>query len=347
MKFFNGILETPDEAIDRLDDIGGPHSHTNYPWGWAQCGNTPVQVVQAEHPRRRRARAAGRPLHRGFVAAGQAGTRRGQFVNVADIVADDLRADRRHTARDLSRRRATSGHRALVRVDAGRRRRARHEHAAVLRDGRQPRPRRRRVEGRVQARRGRRLRHRAVGALPPRRPTGPSATDLAAAQPDKLAELVELWWQEADRHGVLPDRRADDRALRRPLPAPLPSPDRSALRLPAPDVTAARPGGGRDRGPQLRPHRAGHPRPRETTGCSSRPAPRTPASRCSCRTIVSWSTTTPSTTTPWSSPTSRCPPATSTLAAATSDAARAGRARSRSRSTASRRATPICRCSCG
>ena len=43
MKFFNGILETPDEAIERIDDIGGPHSHTNYPWGWAQCGNTPFK----------------------------------------------------------------------------------------------------------------------------------------------------------------------------------------------------------------------------------------------------------------------------------------------------------------
>ncbi|MEI2638674.1 MAG: sulfatase-like hydrolase/transferase [Microthrixaceae bacterium] len=51
MKFFNGILETPDEAIGRIDDIGGPHSHTNYPWGWAQCGNTPFPLVQGQHPR--------------------------------------------------------------------------------------------------------------------------------------------------------------------------------------------------------------------------------------------------------------------------------------------------------
>ena len=43
MKFFNGILESPDEAIERIDDIGGPHSHTNYPWGWAQVGNTPAK----------------------------------------------------------------------------------------------------------------------------------------------------------------------------------------------------------------------------------------------------------------------------------------------------------------
>ena len=43
MKFFNGILETPDEAIDRVEEIGGPHSHANYPWGWAQAGNTPFR----------------------------------------------------------------------------------------------------------------------------------------------------------------------------------------------------------------------------------------------------------------------------------------------------------------
>ena len=43
MKFFNGILETPDEAIHRIDEIGGPHSHSNYPWGWAQAGNTPFR----------------------------------------------------------------------------------------------------------------------------------------------------------------------------------------------------------------------------------------------------------------------------------------------------------------
>ena len=43
MKFFNGILETPDEAIAQIDEIGGPHSHSNYPWGWAQAGNTPFK----------------------------------------------------------------------------------------------------------------------------------------------------------------------------------------------------------------------------------------------------------------------------------------------------------------
>lgn len=43
MKFFNMIMEMPDEAIHRIDDIGGPSSHSNYPWGWAQAGNTPFK----------------------------------------------------------------------------------------------------------------------------------------------------------------------------------------------------------------------------------------------------------------------------------------------------------------
>ena len=43
MKFFNFLIETPDEAVERIDDIGGPHSHANYPWGWAQAGNTPFK----------------------------------------------------------------------------------------------------------------------------------------------------------------------------------------------------------------------------------------------------------------------------------------------------------------
>jgi arylsulfatase len=43
MKWFNGIRENVDEAVLRLDDIGGPHSHCNIPWGWAQAGNTPLK----------------------------------------------------------------------------------------------------------------------------------------------------------------------------------------------------------------------------------------------------------------------------------------------------------------
>ncbi len=42
MKFFNLIIETPEQAIAHIDDIGGPHSHTNYPWGWTSSRSSPI-----------------------------------------------------------------------------------------------------------------------------------------------------------------------------------------------------------------------------------------------------------------------------------------------------------------
>lgn len=42
--FFNMHAEDIDDLVaHRLDDIGGPHSHSNYPWGWAQAGNSPLR----------------------------------------------------------------------------------------------------------------------------------------------------------------------------------------------------------------------------------------------------------------------------------------------------------------
>jgi arylsulfatase len=42
--FFNMQQEDLDDIVaNRLDDIGGPHSHSNIPWGWAQAGNTPLR----------------------------------------------------------------------------------------------------------------------------------------------------------------------------------------------------------------------------------------------------------------------------------------------------------------
>ncbi|MCP4749992.1 MAG: arylsulfatase [Proteobacteria bacterium] len=43
MKFFNGVPEVLEESLERLDEIGGPNTNTNYPWGWAQAGNTPLK----------------------------------------------------------------------------------------------------------------------------------------------------------------------------------------------------------------------------------------------------------------------------------------------------------------
>ncbi|HVX21353.1 MAG TPA: arylsulfatase [Acidimicrobiales bacterium] len=37
-----------DEMFDRLDQIGGPLTHNNYPWGWTMAGNTPFKRWKRE-----------------------------------------------------------------------------------------------------------------------------------------------------------------------------------------------------------------------------------------------------------------------------------------------------------
>jgi arylsulfatase A-like enzyme len=51
-KYFNFVIESPDDAVARIDDIGGPDSHTNYPWGWAQAGTTPRSSGTSRTPTR-------------------------------------------------------------------------------------------------------------------------------------------------------------------------------------------------------------------------------------------------------------------------------------------------------
>jgi arylsulfatase A-like enzyme len=211
MKFFNGILETPDEAIERLDDIGGPHSHTNYPWGWAQCGNAPFKWYKQN-------------THEGGVhvpmivhAPGRVaapGKLRDQFVNVSDIVPtiydlvgvtppeiyrgiDQLPVTGHSFAGALADPSTGStntlqyfemnGSRALVAEQSGVRWKAVCKHDAGADYDTEPWELYRLTDD------------------------WSECTDLAATDPEKLAELIDLWWTEADRHGVLPldDRLAE------------------------------------------------------------------------------------------------------------------------------------------
>ncbi|HSM67873.1 MAG TPA: sulfatase-like hydrolase/transferase, partial [Ilumatobacteraceae bacterium] len=257
MKFFNGIFETPDEAIGRLDDIGGPHSHTNYPWGWAQCGNTPfkwykqntheggVHVPMVIHAPR-------------MIPAGQAGTKRSQFVNVSDIVPTiyelvgveppevyrgveqlpvtghsfaPVLADPDHPATNTLQYFEMGGSRALVADDGDVTWKAVCKHTQGADYDAEPWELYRLTDD------------------------WSECNDLAATHPEKLAELIERWWSEAERHGVLPldDRMfelfgarfrpnsphpVDRRYVYRPPMSPLPGPASAAIGGRAFDLTA-------------------------------------------------------------------------------------------------------------
>ncbi len=206
MQFFNGILETPDEAVAHLDEIGGPHSHTNYPWGWAQAGNTPFKWYKQN-------------THEGGVhvplivhwpaGVDDAGGLRTQFHHVNDIVAtlyDVIGVDPPTTRRGLEQIPISGVSMAysFAEPDAPTRKEIQYfemaGHRGLWHDG-----------------------WKAVTRHEPRSSfdddvwelyhvdIDPSETnDLAATRPDKLAELIDLWWEQAEEHGVLP---LDDRMI--------------------------------------------------------------------------------------------------------------------------------------
>ena len=206
MKFFNFILESPEEAIERIDDIGGPHSHTNYPWGWAQAGNTPFKWYKQN-------------THEGGVhvplivrwpgRVPDPGGLRDQFCHVVDVVPTvfDLlgvtppdvyrgtpqmpvsgtsflpsMTDPAASPPRRSQYFEMMGHRALY--EDGWKAVTRHTAGVPFEDDQWE------------------LYHLDVDRS--------ECHDLAAHHPAKLDELIARWWEEAERHGVLP---LDDRTI--------------------------------------------------------------------------------------------------------------------------------------
>ena len=208
MKWFNGLVEDPVAAQAHLDEIGGPRSHTNYPWGWAQAGNTPfrwykqntheggVHVPMVVHwPR--------------GIPTDQRGTLRDQFTFVADIAP---------TIYELVGVEAPEVHRGIEQMPVTGR-----SFAAALLDPSAPSTNRVQVFENAGSRAIIADGWKAVCKHEPGadyetepwelydlRTDRSECEDLATADPERLAALVELWWEEAERHGVLP---LDDRTM--------------------------------------------------------------------------------------------------------------------------------------
>ncbi len=216
LMFFNRLRPTMDEMLAQIDEIGGPTLYNNYPRGWAQVGNTPLRFYKqntyeggirdpliVHWPKR--------------VTAG--GEIRDQYHHVSDIMPtvldcvgvaapeayrgvpqlpiegvsltynfDDKAADTRHPVQYYE----MLGHRAIW-AD-GWKAVTMHRPGEDFDDDQ--------------------------WHLYNTEADFAEIHDLAEAEPEKLQQMIALWWAEAGKYNVLPldDRSTELFALRRQVP---------------------------------------------------------------------------------------------------------------------------------
>lgn len=205
----NPVPEEDFEAIqDKLDGIGGPHSYTDIPWGWAQVGNTPLRWYKQD-------------THAGGVrvpmiihypeGVTDPGGIRNQFHYVNDIAPTILEV------LQLEPRSSYGGYEQMPISGTSL--------AYTLSDGSEPT---RKLVQHFEMTGNRALWWDGWMAVV-RHETGndydseawelyhldedfSESNNLAAQEPKRLKQMVERWWAEAERHGVLPlDDRMGDR----------------------------------------------------------------------------------------------------------------------------------------
>jgi arylsulfatase A-like enzyme len=203
------------EMRERIDELGGPSLHNNYPWGWTMAGNTPFKRWKRE-------------VHEGGVAdpcivrwparfAGDAGAIRHQFAHAIDVMPTVL---------------------DLIGVEAPDRIRGQEQSpihgtsfANVFAEGGASAPAQRTTQH-FEMLGSRALYHDGWKAVT-FKPLGPITADtspntfmapfdediwelyhvavdpsevhdLAAEEPERLTRMIEQWWEEAERYNVLP-----------------------------------------------------------------------------------------------------------------------------------------------
>jgi arylsulfatase A-like enzyme len=206
-----------EEMLARLEEIGGPLTHNNYPWGWTMAGNTPFRRWKRE-------------VHEGGIAdpcilswpggAVEAGGIRRQFAHAIDVVPTVA------GLLDIELPAVIDGA-AQTSLDGV-------SFAYLLPPGTQQAPERHQTQYFEMF--GSRAIYHAGWKAVTFHPVGPlyddqdpnapfdrdtwelyhveedlsESRDLAARYPDRVRELVALWWQEAERNQVLP---LDNRVL--------------------------------------------------------------------------------------------------------------------------------------
>jgi arylsulfatase len=205
---YNFRPEPLTEKLRRLDDIGGPDSHTNFPHGWAMASNTPL--------RRYKQNTHGGGIRDPLVISWPnrvpaKGELRHQFVHASDLTP---------TLLELIGVEAPAEIAGCVQMPI-----EGESFARSIADAAAP-PKNQPQYFEMFGHRG--LWHggwKAVSYHPPGTPFEndkwelfhldrdfSEVDDLAGKEPERLAEMVKIWWSEAEKHNVLP---LDDRFAQR------------------------------------------------------------------------------------------------------------------------------------
>jgi len=240
LRTWNQDIADTSEMVGRIDELGGPNLHNNYPWGWTMAGNTPLRRWKRE-------------VHEGGVAdpcivhfparIAARGELRRQFVHAIDVaptILDVVGVTPPETIAGIEQRPLEG--RSFASTFGG--------ESATTRDTQY-----------FEMLGSRAIYHdgwKAVTFKPLGRMYSPDddpdtpfdddvwelfhvaedfseSNDLSAELPEKLRELVDLWWREAERYQVLPLDNKPYLAIMDPPPSGIP--DRTHFEY--------RPGGGR------------------------------------------------------------------------------------------------------
>ncbi|MBM3670988.1 MAG: arylsulfatase [Actinobacteria bacterium] len=232
---WNAMPAKVKEMVARIDELGGPTMHNNYPWGWTMAGNTPLRRWKRE-------------THEGGIAdpcivrwparISTTGEVRRQFVHAIDItptILDACNVGLPSTIDGVAQKPLEGASILETFTDAKAKTRVTQYFEmlgsrAIHHDG------------------WKAVVFKPLAAMyrPEDDPDLPfeddvwelyhvaedfsECHDLAAEQPDKLQELVDLWWEQAEKYQVLPLDNRPAIAMMDPPPTGVPERTRYVYR---------------------------------------------------------------------------------------------------------------------
>ena len=221
MLFFNQVAESFDDNLAKIDELGGTKAYNHYPWGWTWAGNTPFRRWKRETYRGGATDPFVVSWPAKIAARGEVRTQYAHAIDMVPTVLDALGVEPPETVRGVTQAplEGVSFANSFNDAEAS----TRHDtqyfemfgHRSIYHDGWRavcPWPGPNFVEA---AQAGRALGQPITSEVLDQLdrdgwelyemasdPT--ESTNVAGEHPERLRELISLWWEEADKYKVLP-----------------------------------------------------------------------------------------------------------------------------------------------